>query len=54
VAKSGVVDSTNFPIAKDIAAALVTLKPGALREMHWQALVQIARLGQAEASERDF
>lgn len=30
-----VVDSTNFPIAKDIAAALVTLKPGALREMHW-------------------
>jgi oxalate decarboxylase len=30
-----VVDSANFPIAKDIAAALVTLKPGALREMHW-------------------
>jgi hypothetical protein len=34
-----VVDSTNFPIAKDIAAALVTLKPGAMREMpdqSWQ------------------
>lgn len=30
-----VVDSTNFPIALNIAAAMVTLKPGALREMHW-------------------
>jgi oxalate decarboxylase len=29
------VDSSNFPVAKNIAAALVTLKPGALRELHW-------------------
>ena len=30
-----IVDSTNFPIAVNIAAALVTIKPGGLREMHW-------------------
>jgi oxalate decarboxylase len=30
-----VVDSHNFPVSKNIAAALVTLKPGALRELHW-------------------
>ena len=30
-----VVDSTNFPIASSIAAAMVTIKPGAMREMHW-------------------
>jgi oxalate decarboxylase len=30
-----VVDSTNFPTALNIAAAMVTLKPGGLREMHW-------------------
>jgi oxalate decarboxylase len=30
-----IVDSRNFPVAKNIAAALVTLKPGALRELHW-------------------
>jgi oxalate decarboxylase len=30
-----VVDSTNFPIALNIAAAMVTIKPGGLREMHW-------------------
>ena len=30
-----IADSTNFPIAKTIAAAMVTLKPGALREIHW-------------------
>ncbi|KHO01251.1 Bicupin, oxalate decarboxylase/oxidase [Metarhizium album ARSEF 1941] len=29
------IDSTNFPISKTIAAALVTLKPGGLRELHW-------------------
>jgi oxalate decarboxylase len=29
------VDSRNFPPNKNIAAALVTLKPGALRELHW-------------------
>jgi oxalate decarboxylase len=30
-----IVDSRNFPIALNIAAAMVTLKPGAIREMHW-------------------
>ncbi|KAL7921894.1 Bicupin, oxalate decarboxylase/oxidase [Trichoderma austrokoningii] len=29
------IDSTNFPTSKTIAAALITLKPGALRELHW-------------------
>jgi oxalate decarboxylase len=30
-----IVDSTNFPAAKTIAAALVDLEPGAMRELHW-------------------
>jgi oxalate decarboxylase len=30
-----VADSRNFPAAKTIAAALVTVRPGGLREMHW-------------------
>lgn len=30
-----VVDSRNFPVSKHIAAGLVTLKPGGLRELHW-------------------
>jgi len=30
-----VVDSANFPVALNIAAAMVTIKPGGLREMHW-------------------
>jgi oxalate decarboxylase len=30
-----IVDSTNFPISKTIAAALVTVEPGGLRELHW-------------------
>src|ERR1700677_5287681 len=37
VSKGGevkVVDRRNFP-ATDIAAAIVTLKPGGLRELHW-------------------
>ena len=29
-----IVDSSNFPLTK-VAAALVTLKPGGLRELHW-------------------
>lgn len=28
-------DSSNFPISKDIAAALVEIEPGAMRELHW-------------------
>jgi oxalate decarboxylase len=30
-----IVDSKNFPISKKIAAALVIVKPGGLRELHW-------------------
>jgi len=30
-----IVDSSNFPISRTIAAALVELEPGAMREMHW-------------------
>lgn len=30
-----IVDSTNFPISTAIAAALVEVKPGGMREMHW-------------------
>jgi oxalate decarboxylase len=30
-----IVDSSNFPAATTIAAALVEIAPGGLREMHW-------------------
>ncbi|KAJ3576209.1 hypothetical protein NPX13_g3785 [Xylaria arbuscula] len=30
-----IVDSTTFPVAKTIAASVVTLTPGSLRELHW-------------------
>ncbi len=30
-----ITDSSNFPIADEIAAALVELQPGAMRELHW-------------------
>ncbi|MWV43864.1 cupin domain-containing protein [Paenibacillus sp. HJL G12] len=30
-----IVDSSNFPISRTIAAALVEIKPGGMREMHW-------------------
>jgi oxalate decarboxylase len=30
-----IVDSRNFPVSEHIASAMVTLKPGAIREMHW-------------------
>ncbi|MDB5360316.1 MAG: Thermophilic glucose-6-phosphate isomerase-like metalloenzyme [Rhodospirillales bacterium] len=36
--KSGqiqIADSTNFRVSTTIAAALVTVKPGAMRELHW-------------------
>ena len=34
-----IVDSKNFPISKTIACAVVRLKPGALRELHWHPTV---------------
>ena len=30
-----VVDAHNFPVSKNIAAALVIVKPGGMRELHW-------------------
>jgi oxalate decarboxylase len=30
-----IVDSSNFPVSKNIAAALVEVEPGAIRELHW-------------------
>lgn len=30
-----IVDSSNFPASKTIAAALVEIEPGAMRELHW-------------------
>lgn len=30
-----IVDSSNFPIAKAISAALITVHPGGMRELHW-------------------
>jgi oxalate decarboxylase len=36
--KSGevrIIDSSNFKVATQIAAAVVTVKPGAMRELHW-------------------
>src|SRR5208337_3527218 len=30
-----IVDSSNFPAAKEIAAALVEVEPGGMRELHW-------------------
>jgi oxalate decarboxylase len=30
-----IVDSRNFTAAKNIAAAILTIKPGGLRELHW-------------------
>jgi oxalate decarboxylase len=30
-----VVDSRNFPVSTNVAAAMVTVKPGAMRELHW-------------------
>ncbi|WHX50813.1 oxalate decarboxylase family bicupin [Paenibacillus woosongensis] len=30
-----IVDSSNFPVSKTVAAALVEIQPGAMRELHW-------------------
>jgi oxalate decarboxylase len=30
-----ITDSTNFPVSKTIAAALVEVEPGGMRELHW-------------------
>ncbi len=30
-----IADSTNFPISRTVAAAMVTIEPGGMREMHW-------------------
>ncbi|QHM19239.1 Oxalate decarboxylase OxdC [Bacillus subtilis] len=35
VGKVYIADSTNFKVSKTIASALVTVEPGAMRELHW-------------------
>ncbi|MDX8288756.1 oxalate decarboxylase family bicupin [Metabacillus indicus] len=30
-----IVDSSNFPVSEKVAAALVEIKPGGMRELHW-------------------
>jgi oxalate decarboxylase len=30
-----IVDSRNFPVSTSVAAAMVTIKPGGMRELHW-------------------
>ena len=30
-----IADSTNFPASKTVAAALTTVEPGSMRELHW-------------------
>ncbi len=32
-----IFDTTNFPISKNIAAAVVRVKPGGMRELHWHS-----------------
>lgn len=36
-----IVDSRNFPVAKNIASAVVTLEPNGLRELHWHPNVGV-------------
>ena len=30
-----IIDSCNFPASEKIASAIVTVKPGGIRELHW-------------------
>lgn len=39
-----IIDSRNFPIATTIAAAIVTVEPKGLRELHWHPTVSIPSL----------
>ncbi|RPB21164.1 Bicupin, oxalate decarboxylase/oxidase [Terfezia boudieri ATCC MYA-4762] len=32
-----ILDATTFPIAENVAAAFLTIKPGSIREIHWHA-----------------
>lgn len=36
-----IIDSRNFPISKTIAATVVSLAPGGLRELHWHPNVSL-------------
>jgi oxalate decarboxylase/phosphoglucose isomerase-like protein (cupin superfamily) len=35
-----IIDTTTFPVAKTIAATVVTVSPGGLRELHWHPNVR--------------
>jgi oxalate decarboxylase len=30
-----VIDSTNFPVSRNVATGIITIKPGGIRELHW-------------------
>lgn len=59
-----ILDSSTFPIAENVAAALLTIRPGSIREIHWHTssdewnffLSGKARLGvyAAEGNSRTF
>ena len=36
-----IVDSRNFPASTTLAAAVVVIKPGGLRELHWHPNVRL-------------
>lgn len=36
-----IIDSRNFPISTTLAAAIVTIEPKGLRELHWHPTVSI-------------
>jgi oxalate decarboxylase len=38
-----IIDSRNFPISKTIAATVVSLEPGGLRELHWHPNVSYSQ-----------
>lgn len=42
------IDSTNFPISKTLAAAIVELEPKGLRELHWHPNVSPWHVGNLE------
>lgn len=44
-----IVDSRNFPIATTIAAAIISLEPGGLRELHWHPNVSHATVSSDES-----
>ena len=50
-----IVDSTNFPVSRNIAAGLVTIHPGGMRELHWAfKCLRVAVLPRGESANDRF